>query len=296
MELGIITSIWGISGIPLAESVRRAAAHGFAYVDLFGKGHGDPRFLSVAERREVGALARDLGLSVSALVSLFPANSASPDPQLQRRNWEYLMRCMDWAEELGTRKLTYICGERQAELRPAEAWKHSVAFAQRCAAEAERRRLFLTLEFEPFCAAVVPDLERSREFIEAVGSPAFGFNLDTGHANVVRAAPDEVVPLAPYTVHLHLSDNRGLFDSHDELGTGTTPNAAYLAVLQAAGVDARSQALGLGPTVATIEINLAMVPPAVRPDPDEVVGRALQHIRDTMPELARSLKPPTVAA
>lgn len=290
MELSIITSIWSISGMPLEEALRRAAAYGFRHVDIFARGHGDPRHLSQTSKRAIVDEVKRLGLQVSGMVALFPVNSASPVDELREENWSYLMQCMDWAQELGARKLTYICGEREPGLAPNEAWKHSVDFARRCAREAERRGLYLILEFEPSCAAVVPSPVRALSFIEQVGSEAFLCNVDTGHVNVLRAGIDELEPVLPYTIHVHLSDNLGMFDSHDELGAGTTPNVEFVQAIEQSGIDTRCARKGLGPAVAAIEVNLAMIPAAVRPDPDDIVRRSLAYIRRTMPELAHSLR------
>ena len=290
MELSIVTSIWSIDGVPLEEALRRAAAHGFRYVDIFARGHGDPRHLSEASKRAIVEEARRLGLQIPSMVALFPENSASPVDELREENWSYLMHCMDWAQQLGCKKLTYICGEREPGLRPHEAWKHSVEFARRCAREAQRRGLCLILEFEPSPAAVVPSPSHALSYIEQVGSEAFLCNVDTGHVNVLRAGIDEIRPVLPYTVHVHLSDNRGLFDSHDQLGTGTTPNVELIRTIKESGIDTRCAERGLGPAVAAIEVNLAMIPQAVRPDPDDIVRRSLKYIRGAMPELARSLR------
>lgn len=289
MKLGIISSLWGVAGIPLGESLRRAAQHGFRFVDVFGRWHGDPRHLSRSERAEAVRIAKDLGITIPSLVSLFPRNPASPEPKIQKENWAYFEACMDWAEELGAKKLIYIAGERERDLLPAEAWKHSVAFAQRCAEAAQARGFALILEFEPTAAALVSDLEKSLRFIQAVDSPAFLFNIDTGHANVVRAGARELRPLGPYTVHAHLSDNGGLFDAHDALGTGNAPNKEYLEELAALDIDRQSSERGLGPAVVSIEINFGLVAPNLRPDPDVTAARALSYVESVMPSLLASL-------
>jgi len=282
VEYGLITSVWSIEGAPLEESLRRAGGLGIPRVEIFGRGHGDPRHLSAAElHRCVDGLAAT-GTEVAAFTALLPANPGAADAGATRSNWAYFERALDVAEAFGTKKVLHLTGEKEPGASRRDAWDRSVDFARRCCEEAQARGMVLLVELEPTVASLVRDLESLEAYRRAVDSPALKFNLDTGHLNVIRMGADELHPILEHVVHLHLSDNRGTHDAHEDLGAGSTDLSAYVALALASGIDDRCTALGIGPAVASIELHYGLVPPFARRPAEESVRRAWTYVQDVL--------------
>jgi sugar phosphate isomerase/epimerase len=282
VEYGLITSVWSVEGLPLRESLRRAAALGVPRVEVFGRGHGDPRYLAPAELRACADTVRAAGIEVAALTSLLPVNPGSRDPGAERTNWEYVERALDAAGALGTKKLIHMTGEKEPGAARGDAWDRSVAFARRCCEAARARGVYLLIELEPTVASLVRDLESLVAYRRAVDAPELKCNLDTGHLNVIRTAARELEPLVEHVVHVHLSDNRGTHDAHEDLGSGSADLAGYLAQLVAAGIDDRCGALGIGPAVASVELHYGLVPPFARRPADDSARRAWAYVQDVL--------------
>jgi sugar phosphate isomerase/epimerase len=287
MEYGLITSVWSIEGVPLDESLRRAGALGIPRVEVFGRGHGDPRHLSPAQLRACVDGVTAAGLEVAAFTALLPGNPGSRDGRVAAENWDYYLRALDAAQAFGVKKMIHMTGEKEPGEGRADAWARSVDFARRCCDEARARGVYLLVELEPIVAALVHDLETLDAYRRAVGAPELKFNLDTGHLHVIRVGADELGPIVDHVVHVHLSDNRGTHDAHEDLGSGTAPLAAYLSRVIASDVDARCRALAIGPAVASVELHFGLVPPFARRPADEAARRAWAHVqRELRPHVA----------
>lgn len=290
MEYGLITSVWSIEGVPLEESLRRAGALGIPRVEVFGRGHGDPRHLSAAHlHRCVDALTA-AGMEVAAYTALLPGNAGSDDGATTASNWAYFVRALDAADALGTKKVLHLTGDKEPGVPREDAWARSVDFARRCCDEAQARGMVLLVELEPTVASLVRDLDSLEAYRRAVDAPALKFNLDTGHLNVIRVGAEELAPVLDHVCHLHLSDNRGVHDAHEDLGAGSADLAAYVARVVAGGIDDRCRALGIGRAVASVELHYGLVPPFARRPADDSAGRAWSYVHDVLrPSVARLL-------
>lgn len=285
MKLGFLTAIWATAAIPLGESLRRAARGNIHYVDIFARNQGDPTYLSQAEKDEAARIIQGEGLTVSGMVSLFQTSAAMPDKKAEVQNWDYMLQCFDFAEQVGAKQLTYLPGDRTRNVSQETAWECSVNFARRCASEAKKRGLYLALEVEPLLSQVVHDVPGTKRFLAEVDSPYFRLNIDTGHFHVFRTSAQDLHDLAPYIIHAHLSDNRGSIDEHDILGRGNCPNTEYITALIEGGIDQRCQELGLGEAVAAIEIHFNMVPNLVRPGIDQAIHDSVAWCAEHLPLL-----------
>ncbi len=282
MEYGLITSVWSVEGVPLAESLRRAAALGIPRVEVFGRGHGDPRHLSPSQLSDCVAAVNAAGIEVTAFTSLLPANPGSRDTRAERSNWEYFVRALDAAQAFGAKKLIHMTGEKESGSDRRDAWERSVAFARRCCDEARAHGVYLLVELEPTVASLVRDLESLVAYRRAVAAPELKFNLDTGHLHVIRVGESELEPILEHVVHVHLSDNRGTHDAHEDLGGGSADLAGYLARLVATGIEERCRALAIGPAVASIELHYGLLPPFARRPADDSSRKAWTFVHDVL--------------
>lgn len=282
MEYGLITSVWSIEGVPLDESLRRAGVLGIPRVEVFGRGHGDPRHLTASQLRNCVDGLTAAGMEVAAYTALLPGNPGSADAAVQESNWAYFVRALDAADAFGTKKVLHMTGEKEPGGSRGDAWDRSVDFARRCCEEARARGIYLLVELEPSVASLVRDLESLEAYRRSVDASALKFNLDTGHLNVIRVGADELGTIVDHVLHVHLSDNRGTHDAHEDLGAGTTDLAAYVARIVASGVEERCRALGIGPAVASIELHYGLVPPFARRPADASAGRAWAYVQDVL--------------
>ena len=80
------------------------------------------------------------------------------------------------------------------------------------------------------------DPEPIRALMDRADHPRIGVCLDAGHANYSRAPLKQWFDLLGDRIgYIHLSDNQGLFDDHEPLGTGTTDWAALDRFVRRAG-------------------------------------------------------------
>ena len=294
MQYALITSVWSLEGVSLDESLRRAGELGIPRVEVFGRGHGDPRYLSQGNLRACVESIAASGVEVAAYTALLPGNPGAHDDHVAEANWAYFLRALDAAQAFGARKVLHMTGEKEPGSSRRDAWERSVGFARRCCEEARARGMVLLVELEPTVASLVRDLDSLRAYREAVAAPELLLNLDTGHLNVIRVAASELDPILAHVAHVHLSDNRGTHDAHEDLGAGSADLAAYLARVIDSGIEERCRALAIGPAVASIELHYGLVPPFARRPADESARRAWTHVRDVLqPRVLELLPPPS---
>lgn len=294
MEYALITSVWSLEGVPLDASLRRAGELGIRRVEVFGRGHGDPRYLSQGQLLACVESIAASGIEVAAYTALLPENPGSPDGRVAAANWDYVLRALDAAQAFGTRQVIHMTGEKEPGTSRRDAWERSVAFAQRCCEEARARGVVLLVELEPTVASLVHDLDSLRAYREAVAAPELRFNLDTGHLNVIRVAASELDPILEHVAHVHLSDNRGTHDAHEDLGAGSADLAGYLARVIGSGIEERCRSWAIGPATASVELHYGLVPPFARRPADESARRAWAYVRDVLhPQVQELLGPPS---
>jgi len=284
MKLGVNTSVWSRAGYSLPEALSQVSKTGLRYVDIFGKGHGDPTLLS--QNKELlaameGALSHN-DLIVASYCALVPRNPGNAS--WNEENLAYMSSSMELAVRWNCKKVILDTGEREKGLSFNAAWLNLQTLARRCADKAEKLGIILTLELEPYSYHLVNNLEKVLELVAEVSSPALLVNVDTGHLNVIRAEPSDLMCLRGLVAHVHLSDNLGAIDSHDEIGLGTAPNGAYLRALMGAGFEETAKRLS-APAVASMEIHNLLIRPLAAPSPNVQVMRSKDRIMAEFPGL-----------
>ncbi len=77
-----------------------------------------------------------------------------------------------------------------------------------------------------------PDPDLLLALVQGVDDPRLGLCLDVGHANLTGVPPLEwILPMAPWLRHVHLHNNDGHSDQHQELDQGTIPMRVVLETL-----------------------------------------------------------------
>jgi len=263
LELGIISSAWGDTGVGLEEGMRKAKEIGFDTYDVFE----DPLDIDDDARALIRRLSEELPLPIRSCVCV---NFALVDfnPSVQRFALDRTRAYIDQAATLGGTNVLIVIGEYywDNEVFPAEAiWDIAVGNLKQLAPYADEKGIDLVVELEPFSQALVKDVHELARFIRAVDHPRVKANADISHLHLSGAAFEEVAELRGMIGHIHLSDCDG--EVHGDLppGRGVTPIKEYLAAIVDAGF-----------TDGTVSIELEY-----SPDPDRIVEWVEEAYRET---------------
>jgi len=264
MKLGMITNFWAFAGMSMAESLERVAALGFKYVDLYGREHGDPRSVGAEEYVKVKRKLDELGLKASDFLSITAGkgvvgNAGSDDPEEYAKSMEYMMKSLDYAKATDCKHALILAGIVTEGLSREESWANAVKFLKEVSAYAEKQGVYLALESlqdEDVPVNLIRTIDDMVRMIDDVDSPYFLANIDLGHVflRCCNHAPDELKKLANKVIHVHITDNDGLFDYNSMLdGTGKAPIRRYLEQLRVYGIEEAAKKCG-DEAVAAIEV------------------------------------------
>mgnify|MGYP001208941445 CR=1 FL=1 len=281
MKLGINLSIWSHAGVPFLESFSRAKNLGFRYIDLLGTGHLDPLNVNTLTIRQARDIIKDSDLYISSMIMLprIVGNIASSNSKSREIALEYVKVCIDITKELGGRQVLMDGGERELYSTLEESWENSKGSIRECASYAMEREVIVTLELEPCMYSIVRDIPSMFRMISEVNMPNVLANVDIGHLSITRESPKELNQLRGLAIHAHISDNDGRVHANEIIGTGVTPVAEYLEVLEDIGLDKVAEKNGVVP-VAGLELGLMG---QYIDDPDRWAKESLQFILDKCP-------------
>ena len=248
---GMVPGDWTAVG---GSVVARMSELGFAVFQLHVK---DPANVNQRDIDRVGGTIRDAGLAVGQLVGDYGAGLVSPDEKARAAAIKFVKRACNLCGRLGAAN-TYF---RPGSLNPKGAWlphpdnrtdevfDRLVDSATQISRVAQNEGVKLAVE----AAGVSPlySAKRTREFFDAVGSKALGFNMDP--VNYVSGLDDAYDPrammdewfaqLGHVTVGAHAKDFRiveGLLPHIEEapIGQGVMDHGHFLSEMQKACPDA----------------------------------------------------------
>lgn len=230
-------STWGMPTVPIDVAVSHTAALGFDGLELTVI----PRYLTelstldAAERRRIRRLYVDAALRVPAVAGHTPL--LAEEPEQHGKNLARLHGaaelCADLAIDSAVPPLNTTVGGRSEEW---ERLRHLLVDRVGALA-AFTGRLGVTLAVEPHVGTVLDSPERVVWLMEQVNSPNARVNFDISHFNVAGLPVEETVrTLAPYAVHTHVKDERGIAPNHQFLipGEGDFDYVQYLRAMRAA--------------------------------------------------------------
>lgn len=281
MKLGVNLSIWSHAGVSFLDSLKRAKAIGFKYIDLLGIGHLDPLNIDTSTIKLAKALTEDLDLYVSSMV-MIPrgvGNIASLDKSIQSKCLEYVKSCIDITRELGGRQVLMDAGEREIGIPFDESWESSKEFIKNCSIYAKSRDVIVTLELEPCMYSIVRDIPTMFKMITEINSPYVLANIDIGHLAITRESPKDLEKLRGLVIHAHISDNDGRVHANEIIGTGVTPIDSYLKSLLDIGIEEVAIKNNVIP-VASIELGLIG---QYIDNPERWVSESLKWVKEKCP-------------
>ncbi len=158
-----------------------------------------------------------------------------PDAEGRARRFDFLVRCMEIAGQLGAEQLSIWSGAMPARAEEEEAWAWLVDGVGRLCDEAERRGVGLAFEPEP--GMLVEGMAGWDRLRNSVSHPALGLTLDVGHVRCTEPfSPEEAIRrYATDLRNVHLDDMRGGVHDHLQIGEGELDFPSILGALREVG-------------------------------------------------------------
>lgn len=212
MKIGIFFSYWEKDWRgDYFKYVKKVKELGLEALELSA---GELLNMSDSQVRELGAMARDLGVTLSCNIG--PAKKydiASPDPNIAAEGVRFECSIMDKMSILGSNILigamySYWPYDFQDLDKPA-VWARGVAGMKKLGAYAESNGIRLSMEvLNRFENLVMNTAEEAVAFTREVDSPAVGILLDTFHMNIEEDhLPDAICTAGKYLTHFHVGEN-----------------------------------------------------------------------------------------
>ncbi len=214
-----------------------AAAAGFKGMEIspyINPNHFD--FADAASIQRIGRAAADNGVTVWSLHSRDVGDLTSPDPAERQKQVDHLLLCLDAADALGATAVVshiQVLGKHFADLPAAEGRIAEGMNQLTARAEASCARIALENGYACKPGQWSRDIFRRAD---PFSPAAFGYVLDTGHANIAGDLEDIEQGIGQRLISLHLNDNAGT-DIHLSGGKGTVDWARTARLLKATKYD-----------------------------------------------------------
>ena len=283
MKIGVLTGIWYTSeGRSLLESLERAAALGFRYVDLHGVFHAGPAHLTQQDALAVKHEMEVLGLRPRNYVCHALHNIPTADDAACEENLDYLNRALDLALLWDVYQMMLNAGQWVFGVERKLAWARTVSFLQQLCDYAASREVFIVQEAEPYVWFLVNDTASTLRMIEDVDRANFTTLVDLGHMALAREGPEELERLSESIIHAHFSDHEPYRHTNQTIGTGFAPMGEYLDALRTLGIDGLVERFGYDELVVSFELG---APGDTIDDPDTWVQDSIDFVRQVAPTM-----------
>jgi sugar phosphate isomerase/epimerase len=238
MKLGY--SAWSMPTMPVDEQIRHVSVIGFQGIELIciPGSSTDVDKLDADERKRIWQRLDRARIALPSIAG--HANPIEPDPAKLAVNLARIRAAFDLAADLADPSGP-PCVVLMGYGAPDSYESDRELLAERfhgLAEDAKLRGVTIALEFHVGQAIDRP--ERILWLVERVNHPNFRLNLDTSHLDVMGySIADSIRPLAKYSVHTHVKDQRGRYPDHEFLtpGDGSYDYVTYFRELAAAGYD-----------------------------------------------------------
>lgn len=227
--------------LPVLEEIKTFAGMGFDYLELAMDPPMAHYSILTRQHNDIVMALRDNGLGLVCHLPTF-VSTADLTESLRRASVGEMQRSLEVAAALGATKVvlhpSMVVG--MGPLVLATVKEHAFDFLSRMTAAADALGVVVCLEnmFPRNLLGVEADdfAEIFREF------PKLKMTLDTGHANINDRKGTRLSTLlqrfATRIGHVHCSDNQGLRDDHQAIGSGTVNFGNLARSLKAVGYDA----------------------------------------------------------
>lgn len=227
---------------PLADALRGIKAAGFDGVEILADvPHAYPGSLDAESTDAVRRVLDETGLAVSNIncnctfgywrdappEPYFEPSLISPNPRYRQDRANLILRTLQFAKDVGARNVSITSGRCLGGMPPDKAAAQFAESIKPILERAESLGIDVGIESEP--GLFIEWATELREWIDRLGSPRFGANLDIGHSVVMgEGIADAVEALRGRIWNLHVEDLPGRKHYHMIPGEGTGMDWATL--------------------------------------------------------------------
>jgi len=225
-------------GLPFEGICEAARRTGYGGIEIDPSNLGDdPAALTSAERARLRAAMKNAGIAYCGLHSFLKApkglHLTTPDEAVRKRTWEYVVRLIDLAGDLGPGAVMVLGSGRQRQAIEGVAPRVAVARITegltRVAPHAERRGVTILVEpLAPHLCNVISTMAEAVAVVEQVGSPAVQSMFDTHNTTAeTEPLPALIRRHIRRIRHVHLNELDGRYP-----GSGAFPFEPVLRALR----------------------------------------------------------------
>jgi sugar phosphate isomerase/epimerase len=262
MKLGIINSAFQQAGVDTATGLKHISRIGFDCVDIFTEAVGiSKKEISLVSRASEKYKLPIISLPVVA-VGLIDFNDPVREFHLER-----CKKYIDIAQAWGAKNILLVLGEYiwQREVIPPQAqWNWGLETCRRLGDYANKRKIDIALELEPFRLSLLNNVSEMARFIDECDHPRVRANIDISHLVLSDTGPQEISRLKGKAIHVHLSDCDGKVHGDLPPGRGVVKFSPYLQAIKELQMEG----------VISIELEYS-------PDPSRIVEWVEEAYRET---------------
>jgi arsenate reductase len=234
-RLGIGTGLWSAERFNPSLHLPLIKECGFQAIELnLFKGQSHFDWDDARAVTELARVVEDLGMNVWSVHSPDLTSIADPDGTKRQTQVDILKHCLDLAAELGAKAVpshALLVGPLKEDPAGSEARIND--FLAELTDFAEGNPAQVAFENAGFPAGEMAAATRILERLGANSRAAYGFVLDTGHANIDGDLGEIEDHVSDHLISLHLNDNDGKGDTHLAPGEGTVDWSAVGRILKA---------------------------------------------------------------
>jgi sugar phosphate isomerase/epimerase len=206
---------------PFGKMTKQLSKVEAAYVEVVDDG---THALSKKRVAVLNEIAKSTGIRFSVHAPFADINVASPSKTMLNASLKRLKQSMQYAHDLDAYLWIFHPGGKSgiSAFYPGADWtqnQESIREIHKTAADLGLKIAFENLpEKYNFLMKTPEDFSR---FYTETGLEDIGIVLDTGHAHLEAQIQPLLQKLSKKIVHIHISDNHGVFDEHLGLGYGS---------------------------------------------------------------------------
>jgi sugar phosphate isomerase/epimerase len=233
MKLAFSTNAF--TRFPLTEALAAIRSAGFPAVEILADvPHAYPATADPSMARSVAKELERLGLTVSNINAncsfgywkdappepYFEPSLISPNPRHRADRVSLILRTLDFARNVGAKNISITSGRLLGGMPPDRAAGQFVESIRPILDRADQLGIDVGIECEP--GLYIEYVAELRQWIDRLGHPRLGANLDIGHCQVIgENIPDAVALLKGRIWNFHVEDIPGRKHYHMIPGAGT---------------------------------------------------------------------------
>src|SRR5688500_12286315 len=233
MKLAFSTNAF--TRFPLTDAIAAIKEAGYDGVEILADPpHAYPDSIDAALTANVLRMLEKTGLAVSSVNAncsfgywadappepYFEPSLISPNPKHRADRTRLILRALEFAKDVGAANVSITSGRMLGGMPPEPAAKQFAESIRPILDRADQLGVNVGIECEP--GLYLEFVGELREWIDRLGHPRFGANLDVGHSQVIgESIPDAVRLLGDRIWNLHVEDIPGRKHYHLIPGEGT---------------------------------------------------------------------------